>query len=361
MSDAYKEAGVDIEAGREAVERMKQHVARTMRPEVLTGLGAFGSLFHFDKDLFDEPVLVSGTDGVGTKLKVAFLLDKHDTIGVDCVAMVVNDIAAQGAEPLFFLDYFATGKLDPSVAEKVVSGIADGCELAGCALVGGETAEMPDLYSAGEYDLAGFAVGVVDRAKMIDGSVTRAGDVILGLASSGLHSNGFSLVRKLLFADRGWDATTKLRGLDGWKNSWADEATIIGELLLTPTRIYVPAVKVLQSSTVQIRGLAHITGGGLDENLPRTLGPNLCAEVERGSWDMPPIFRWLADLGDLTEDDLIKTFNCGIGMAVVVREEDVEAATEILEESGETVFQIGRVQSGEEGFRLSGAQNLVED
>ncbi len=362
MSDAYKEAGVDIEAGRKAVERMKSHGARTMRPEVLTGLGAFGSLFRFDAERYEEPVLVSGTDGVGTKLKVAFALDKHDTIGVDCVAMVVNDIAAQGAEPLFFLDYFATGKLDPGVAEQVVSGIADGCQLAGCALVGGETAEMPDMYADGEYDIAGFAVGVVDRAKMIDGSRTRAGDVILGLASSGLHSNGFSLVRKLLFTDRETDIGAELREIQGWRGGRDDGggSSTVGELLLTPTRIYIAAVNALQSSSIEVRGLAHITGGGLDENLPRTLGSGLCAEVSRGSWEVPAVFRWLAGLGNLSEDDLIQTFNCGIGMCVIVGEEDVDEATKILEEVGETVVPIGLVQPGDVGFRLVGEEPLFE-
>ena len=366
MSDAYREAGVDVEAGRRAVERMKDHVARTMRPEVIGGLGGFGSLFRFDSDRFDEPILVSGTDGVGTKLKIAFRTGRHDTIGVDCVAMVVNDIAAQGAEPLFFLDYFSTGKLDPGVAESVVSGIADGCVQAGCALVGGETAEMPDMYSEGEYDLAGFAVGVVDKGQMLDSTKAEAGDVILGLGSHGIHSNGFSLVRKLLFADRGWTVDDRLEDLEGWQGEVEsprpegfENPETLGELLLTPTRIYVAAMAALREAQIDLRGVAHITGGGFDENLPRMLSDGLQARIERGSWPVSTVFKWLAQLGDLTEEDLIKTFNCGIGFALVVRDEDKQKAIDALIDAGESVFEIGAVVADDEPFALVGEGSLV--
>ena len=362
MSDAYREAGVDVEVGREAVKLIKGHVARTMRPEVLSSLGSFGSLFRFPGERFEEPILVSGTDGVGTKLKVAFATGKHDTIGIDCVAMVVNDIAAQGAEPLFFLDYFATGKLDPGVMEEVVKGIAEGCVQAGCALVGGETAEMPDMYAPGEYDLAGFAVGVVDRKKMLDGTAARAGDLILGVPSSGIHSNGFSLVRKLLFADRGWSVEEKLVELEGWaeaveasgEGSALREERTLGELLLEPTRIYVPVLEALKNSEIEIRGLAHITGGGLEENLPRAVGPGLGIEVERGSWRVPVVFRWLQKLGGLREADMIGTFNCGIGMAVIVAPEEAERVLQVLREADEEVSIVGRVVESGEEFRLVG-------
>lgn len=341
MSDAYKKAGVDIEAGYEAVERMKSHAARTWRAEVLSGLGGFGSLFRFDGGRFEEPVLVSGTDGVGTKLMIAFVMDRHDTIGVDCVAMVVNDIAALGAEPLFFLDYIATGKLDPQVAELIVKGIADGCEQAGCALVGGETAEMPGFYKPEQYDLAGFGVGVVERSKMVDGTKARVGDVVLGLSSSGLHSNGFSLVRRLLFEERGWDVSTPLQDLEGWDG---EEPETLGELLLTPTKIYVRALQSLRDVGVELRGIAHITGGGFEENLPRMISEDFMIQIERGSWEVPPVFKWLKKVGNLSEEELLSTFNCGVGMALIVDEGDVDEVMGLLERAGESVAKIGWVE-----------------
>lgn len=337
VSEAYKQAGVNIAAGNEAVERMKRHVARTARPEVIGGLGGFGGLFAMDREKYQEPVLVSGTDGVGTKLKVAFAADKHDTVGIDCVAMCVNDIVVQGAEPLFFLDYLAIGALDPAKAEQIVAGVAEGCVQAGCALIGGETAEMPSMYQDGEYDIAGFTVGVVDRAKMIDGSGIRAGDAILGLASSGVHSNGFSLVRKLLLDSGKYGVGDKPAALGG---------PTLGEALLAPTRIYVkPVLKLLES--VQVRGMAHITGGGFIENIPRVLPSNVNAHIRLGSWPMPPIFGLLREEGALTHDDCYRTFNMGIGYVIVVSADEREAALQALREAGETPYEIGVVTPGE--------------
>jgi len=318
-----------MEAGDALVEQIKPFAKRTMRPEVMGGIGGFGSLFEMPKK-FKNPVLVSGTDGVGTKLKLAFQLDKHDTVGIDLVAMSVNDILVQGAEPLFFLDYFACGKLEVSTAAQVIKGIAQGCEQAGCALVGGETAEMPGMYPAGEYDLAGFAVGAVDRDAIIDGSTIAAGDVVLGLASSGAHSNGYSLIRKLIDKS-GIDMSADFHGRP------------FRDVVMAPTRIYVkPLLKLL--SAVKVKGMAHITGGGITENVPRVLPAGLTAEVKKGSWQMPPLFGWLQAQGNVTDDEMYRTFNCGIGMVVIVAAEDAEAAQKLLAAEGEQVAVIGTIR-----------------
>lgn len=346
MSEAYKKAGVDIAAGNEAVERMKKHVQRTMRPGVLSGLGGFGALFGIDKDKYEEPVLVSGTDGVGTKLKLAFALDRHDTIGVDAVAMCVNDIVVQGAEPLFFLDYLACDSVVPEKIEAIVKGISDGCEQAGCALIGGETAEMPGMYSAGEYDIAGFSVGIVDRAKIIDGSTIVPGDVVLGLASSGLHSNGFSLVRRVLLDDKGYSLTGTVDGLNG---------QLLGDVLLEPTRIYVKAVLELLRS-VEIKGMAHITGGGFIENIPRMLPEGVNVDIDYGAWPLPPIFEILKRDGGLSWDDLFRTFNMGIGMVLVVPQEQAAQAIEIATGLGEQAYAIGRVTEGQRIVTFNGLE-----
>lgn len=336
MSDAYKQAGVDIAAGNEAVERMKKHVQTTMRPEVLTGLGGFGGLFSLDAQKYRDPVLVSGTDGVGTKLMIAFAMDRHDTIGIDAVAMCVNDIVVQGAEPLFFLDYLACGKLIPEKAEAIVKGIAEGCRQAGCALIGGETAEMPGMYKDGEYDIAGFAVGIAERSKLIDGSKVRPGDVVLGLASSGIHSNGYSLVRKILLEQAGLSLDQHVDAL-GAK---------LGDVLLEPTRIYVRSVLALIES-VEVKALSHITGGGFVENIPRMLPADVNVDIERGSWPVPPIFSLLRDEGKLTEYDLYRTFNMGIGMVVIVSAEQADEAVRTAEANGESVYRIGTVVEGD--------------
>ena len=338
MSEAYKQAGVNIAAGNEAVERMKRHVARTTRPEVLGGLGGFGGMFALGAGKYKEPVLVSGTDGVGTKLKVAFAAGKHDTVGIDCVAMCVNDIVVQGAEPLFFLDYLAVGKLDPGQAESIVAGVAEGCVQAGCALIGGETAEMPGMYGEGEYDIAGFAVGVVEKANIIDGSAIRPGDAVLGLASSGVHSNGFSLVRRLLLDSGKYRVGDVLPELGG--------GATLGEMLLAPTRIYVkPVLRLLES--VAVRGMAHITGGGFIENIPRVLPRGVNARIRLGSWPVPPIFRLLRAEGALTHDDCYRTFNMGIGYVIVVPAEEKEKALAVLAEAGEAAYEIGVIEEGE--------------
>ena len=325
----YKDAGVDIDAGNELVDRIKPLVAKTMRREVLTGLGGFGGLFALDQDKYREPVLVSGTDGVGTKLKLAQMLNTHDTIGIDLVAMCVNDVLVQGAEPLFFLDYFASGKLDVEVAASVIGGIADGCAQAGAALIGGETAEMPDMYAAGEYDLAGFCVGVVERQSIIDGSDITAGDAIIGIASSGPHSNGYSLIRKVL-------EQAENQNIDG---SPAEQ------LLLTPTRIYVRAVLDLIGK-VPVKGLAHITGGGISENLPRILAADIHAQVELRSWRMGPMFDWLAITGRITPKEMRRTFNCGVGMCLVVAPHLVDQVIEVLAGNGESAWRMGTVMAG---------------
>jgi phosphoribosylformylglycinamidine cyclo-ligase len=331
-SISYRDAGVDIDAGDALVENIKPLAKRTMRPEVLGGIGGFGALFEISKK-FKEPVLVSGTDGVGTKLKLAFHMNKHDTIGIDLVAMSVNDILVQGAEPLFFLDYFACGKLDVATATDVVKGIARGCELSGCALIGGETAEMPGMYPAGEYDLAGFAVGAVEKSKIITGKTIVPGDAVLGLASSGAHSNGYSLIRKLIEVS-GVDLNSDFHG------------RTLGETILEPTRIYVKSMLKLME-TLPVKGMAHITGGGLLENIPRILADDLTAIVEKDAWSMPPLFKWLQETGNVEEREMHRTFNCGIGMAVVVAAMDAERATQILREAGETVYALGRIERRE--------------
>ncbi|KEO81544.1 phosphoribosylformylglycinamidine cyclo-ligase [Tumebacillus flagellatus] len=343
MSELYKAAGVDIDAGNEAVRRMKSHVARTMRPEVATMLGGFGGGFHLDVSKYQNPVLVSGTDGVGTKLKLAFAMDRHDTIGIDAVAMCVNDIIVMGAEPLFFLDYFATGKVEPGVIEDVVKGIADGCELSGCALIGGETAEMPGMYQAGEYDIAGFTVGVVDREKMIDPANVRVGDTLIGLASSGIHSNGYSLVRKLFFTDGGFELG----------HVFPEIGRALGEELLTPTRIYVKTVLNLLSR-FDIRAMAHITGGGFLENIPRVLPDGVAAEIELGSWPVLPVFDVMKRLGNIGDTDLYRTFNMGIGMVLVVPAEQADAVVAAAKELGEGAYVIGSIVEGAQDVRLKG-------
>jgi phosphoribosylformylglycinamidine cyclo-ligase len=326
---SYRAAGVDIDAGDALVEAIKPYARRTMRPEVLAGIGGFGALFEISKK-YREPVLVSGTDGVGTKLKLAFRLDRHDTVGIDLVAMSVNDILVQGAEPLFFLDYFACGKLDVARATDVVKGIARGCELAGCALIGGETAEMPGMYPEGEYDLAGFAVGVVEKAAIIDGRSIRAGDAVIGLASSGAHSNGYSLVRTIL------DRARPDLGADFHGRPLAD-------VLIEPTRIYVKPLLALMRA-LPVKGLAHITGGGLVENVPRVLPENLAAVLEARAWPRPPLFDWLQREGNVADAEMHRVFNCGIGMVLIVAPEHADAALQQLRESGEASYRIGVIQ-----------------
>jgi phosphoribosylformylglycinamidine cyclo-ligase len=325
----YRDAGVDIDAGNSLVERIKPMVAATHRSEVLAGLGGFGGLFALQPGKYREPVLVSGTDGVGTKLKLAQELGVHDTIGIDLVAMCVNDVLVQGAEPLFFLDYFACGNLDVDVASQVVAGIAEGCLQAGAALIGGETAEMPDMYPAGEYDLAGFCVGVIERDALIDGSNIASGDVIIGIGSSGPHSNGYSLIRKVLERD--------------------PDATIAGQsvatALLSPTRIYVkPVLAMMEKLTV--KGLAHITGGGLTENIPRILHGECHAQVDVNSWQRGPVFDWLASAGGIEQPEMRRTFNCGVGMIAVVDPADLDAAVDILQSHGETAWRLGQIAAG---------------
>lgn len=346
MSEAYKNAGVDIAAGNEAVERMKKHVKRTFRPEVMTDLGGFGALFGLNKDKYEEPVLVSGTDGVGTKLKIAFAMDKHDTIGIDAVAMCVNDIVVQGAEPLFFLDYLACDKVIPTKIEAIVAGIAEGCSQSGCALIGGETAEMPGMYSEGEYDIAGFTVGVVDKSKIINGSTIAPGDTVIGLASSGVHSNGFSLVRKLLLEQCGYDLQDKLDELDG---------KVLGDVLLEPTRLYVKPVLALLEE-VKVKGMAHITGGGFIENIPRVLPEGVNVDVEYGTWPILPIFSLMQQKGNVSWRDMFTTFNMGIGLVIVVAEEDKEAALGALRAAGEEPYVIGKVTAGSKEVTFTGVE-----
>jgi len=325
----YRDAGVDIDAGDQLVENIKPHAKRTLRPGVLAGIGGFGALFEVPKK-YREPVLVSGTDGVGTKLKLAFELQRHDTIGIDLVAMSVNDILTLGAEPLFFLDYYACGKLDVATATQVVKGIAAGCEKAGCALIGGETAEMPGMYTPGEYDLAGFAVGAVEKSRIIDGKTISEGDVVLGLASDGAHSNGYSLVRKIIAA-RNADLSAQLEGKP------------LADWILAPTRIYVkPVLHLLEQMTV--KGLAHITGGGLVDNVPRVLGDGLTAEIKRESWPRTPLFTWLQEQGKVSDAEMHRVFNCGIGMVLVVDKRDADRACSLLRDAGETVWRIGWVR-----------------
>jgi phosphoribosylformylglycinamidine cyclo-ligase len=329
----YRDAGVDIDAGDQLVENIKPFAKKTLRKGVLAGIGGFGALFEIARERYREPVLVAGTDGVGTKLKLAFELNRHATIGIDLVAMSVNDILTHGAEPLFFLDYYACGKLDVATATEVVKGIAAGCEEAGCALIGGETAEMPGMYPGGEYDLAGFAVGVVEKSRIIDGSAIAEGDAVLGLASSGAHSNGYSLIRKII-AVKGVNLSARFHGRP------------LSEAILEPTRIYVkPVLKLVQSVTV--KGLAHITGGGLVENVPRVLPERLAARLERAAWTVPPLFTWLKDEGNVADAELYRVFNCGIGMVVVVAAAEADAALKVLKAAGETAWRIGRIERRE--------------
>ncbi|MBV8666538.1 MAG: phosphoribosylformylglycinamidine cyclo-ligase [Burkholderiaceae bacterium] len=329
VSLSYRDAGVDIDAGDALVEAIKPFAKRTAREGVLAGIGGFGALFEVSKK-YKEPVLVSGTDGVGTKLKLAFHLNKHDTVGIDLVAMSVNDILVQGAEPLFFLDYFACGKLDVPTATDVIKGIAAGCEMAGCALIGGETAEMPSMYPDGEYDLAGFAVGAVEKAKIVDGRKIVPGDVVLGLASSGIHSNGYSLVRKIIEVAQP-DLNADFHGRK------------LADVLIEPTRIYVKPLLALMAS-LEVKGMVHITGGGLVENIPRVLQPNLTAVLQRDAWTMPPLFGWLQQHGGVADAEMHRVFNCGIGMTVIVAKENADAAMAQLRAAGETVYRIGEIR-----------------
>ncbi|MEJ1298132.1 MAG: phosphoribosylformylglycinamidine cyclo-ligase [Candidatus Sedimenticola sp. (ex Thyasira tokunagai)] len=330
---SYRDAGVDIDAGNSLVERIKPIVKATFRPGVMTGLGGFGALFELPLDRYKEPVLVSGTDGVGTKLKLALELEKHDTIGIDLVAMCVNDIIVTGAEPLFFLDYYATGKLDVDIATDVVKGIAEGCKQSGAALTGGETAEMPGMYGAGDYDLAGFSVGIVEKSRIIEPGRVRSGDLLLGLASSGPHSNGYSLVRKILEVS------------DADLNQMMGEQTL-GEALLAPTRIYVKSLLALHNA-LNIHALAHITGGGLLENIPRVLPTGTKAVIDGNSWELPPVFRWLQEQGNVIDSEMMRTFNCGVGMVVCIAAEEADKAMALLREQGETVWQLGRIEATE--------------
>jgi phosphoribosylformylglycinamidine cyclo-ligase len=334
VSLSYRDAGVDIDAGDALVEAIKPLAKRTMREGVLGGIGGFGGLFEISKK-FKEPVLVSGTDGVGTKLRLAFELNRHDTVGIDLVAMSVNDILVQGAEPLFFLDYFACGKLDVATATAVVKGIALGCEQSGCALLGGETAEMPGMYPDGEYDLAGFAVGAVEKSQIIDGSKIVPGDVVLGLASSGIHSNGYSLVRKIIDVAKP-DLEADFHGRK------------LSDVLMAPTRLYVKPLLALMAS-MEVKGLVHITGGGLVENIPRVLQDNLTAVLDSKSWTMPPLFQWLQQHGGVADAEMHRVFNCGIGMTVIVSKENADAAMAQLQAAGETVYRIGAIRAREEG------------
>jgi phosphoribosylformylglycinamidine cyclo-ligase (EC 6.3.3.1) len=332
---SYRDAGVDIDAGDELVERIKPFARKTLREGVLGGIGGFGALFEVPKR-YREPVLVSGTDGVGTKLKLAFQLRRHDTIGIDLVAMSVNDILVQGAEPLFFLDYLACGKLDVGTAARVIKGIAEGCELAGCALIGGETAEMPGMYPEGEYDLAGFAVGVVEKSAVIDGATIVPGDVLLGLPSSGAHSNGYSLLRKIV-ARSGADLAAPFDG----ERTLADAA-------MAPTRIYVKPLLALMQA-LPVKGMAHITGGGLTGNVPRILPENVRAEIAQAAWQRPKLFDWLQHEGGVSDDEMHRVFNCGIGMVVVVARENASQAVRILNDAGEPALVIGSIKARNEG------------
>ena len=332
MENTYKSAGVDVEEGQKAVRLMKEAVKETFNDQVLTGLGGFGGLFQPDLRGMKEPVLVSGTDGVGTKLKIAFMTDRHDTIGQDCVAMCVNDILCQGAKPLFFLDYLATGKLEAEKANTIVTGIAKACKESGAALIGGETAEMPGFYSEGEYDLAGFVVGIVDKEKIITGDKVKKGDLLLGLSSSGIHSNGFSLVRKVLLEDGKLDLNEYHEGLGG----------IVGEVLLTPTRLYGNAVTALLDQ-VEIHGISHITGGGFYENIPRMLPEDLGVELDREAIQVPRVFQVIQEMGRIDEKEMFSTFNMGVGMVIALDEKEAEKALKLLPEMGEEAYVFGRV------------------
>lgn len=338
----YKKAGVDIEAGYKAVELMKKHIGQTMRSEVLTNIGGFSGAFSLAsfKDM-EEPTLVSGTDGVGTKLKLAFILDKHDTIGIDCVAMCVNDIACAGGEPLFFLDYIACGKNEPEKIATIVSGVANGCVQSNAALIGGETAEMPGFYPVDEYDLAGFAVGIVDKKKLITGQNLKDGDVLIGIASSGIHSNGYSLVRKVFNMNR-----------DALETYYESLGATLGETLLTPTKIYVKALRSLKDGGVTVKACSHITGGGFYENIPRMLPEGVRAFVKKNSYPIPPIFEMLAKDGDIAEQMMYNTYNMGLGMMVAVDPTQVDEAIRLIEAAGEKAYVVGEVKSGDKGVTV---------
>lgn len=339
----YKNAGVDIEAGYKAVELMKEHIAGTMRSEVLTDIGGFSGAFSMEAfKTMEQPTLVSGTDGVGTKLKVAFEMDRHDTVGIDCVAMCVNDIACAGGEPLFFLDYIACGKNEPEKIASIVSGVANGCKQSGAALIGGETAEMPGFYPVDEYDLAGFAVGVVDRKNMITGKTIAKGDVLVGIASSGIHSNGYSLVRKVF--------EIKKESLDKTYESLGGKS--LGETLLTPTVIYVKALRTIKEGGVTIKGCSHITGGGFYENIPRMLPENAHANIKVGSYEIPPIFDMLAKEGNISKEMMYNTYNMGIGMLLAVDAADADKTVALAEQAGEKAYIIGEISEGEKGISL---------
>ncbi|MFZ7143570.1 phosphoribosylformylglycinamidine cyclo-ligase [Avibacterium avium] len=335
QSLSYKDAGVDINAGNALVEKIKADVKRTTRPEVIGGLGGFGALCALPSK-YKEPILVSGTDGVGTKLRLAIDLNKHDTIGIDLVAMCVNDLVVQGAEPLFFLDYYATGKLDVDVAANVIKGIANGCEQAGCALVGGETAEMPGMYHQGDYDLAGFCVGVVEKSEIIDGSQVKVGDALIALGSSGAHSNGYSLIRKVIERSGIDPASAELDG-----KPFADQ-------VLAPTKIYVKSILQLIKQ-VPVHAISHLTGGGFWENIPRVLPHNVKAVIDESSWQWPAIFNWLQEQGNIDRYEMYRTFNCGVGMIIALPEDQVETALALLQQAGENAWQIGRIESASEG------------
>ena len=338
----YKNAGVDIEAGYKSVELMKKHIQQTMRPEVLTNIGGFSGAFSMEKfkDM-EKPTLVSGTDGVGTKLKLAFILDKHDTIGIDCVAMCVNDIACAGGEPLFFLDYIACGKNEPEKIATIVSGVAEGCKQSGAALIGGETAEMPGFYPVDEYDLAGFAVGVVDEKDLITGKELKDGDVLIGMASSGVHSNGFSLVRKVFDMKE-----------EALKREYDSLGCSLGEALLAPTKIYVKALRTIKESGVKIKACSHITGGGFYENIPRMLCDGMHAVVKKDSYPIPPIFKMLAVDGDIEETMMYNTFNMGLGMILAVDKENVDKTLEAIKAAGEDGYVVGHIEAGHKGVPL---------
>ena len=338
----YKNAGVDIEAGYKSVELMKEHIKQTMRPEVLTNIGGFSGAFSMEKfKEMEKPTLVSGTDGVGTKLKLAFILDKHDTVGIDCVAMCVNDIACAGGEPLFFLDYIACGKNVPEKIATIVSGVSEGCKQSDAALIGGETAEMPGFYPEDEYDLAGFAVGVVDEKDLITGKELKDGDVLIGIASSGVHSNGFSLVRKVFKMDK-----------DTLDTYHEELGTTLGEALIAPTKIYVKALRGIKESGVKIKGCSHITGGGFYENIPRMLCDGVRAVVEKDSYPVPPIFRMLAREGEIAEEMMYNTYNMGLGMIVAVDKDDVEKTVAAIKAAGEDAYVVGHIEAGEKGVTL---------
>ena len=338
----YKTSGVDIEAGYKSVELMKKYVQGTMRPEVLTGLGGFSGAFSMESfKTMEKPTLVSGTDGVGTKLKLAFVMDKHDTVGIDCVAMCVNDIACAGGEPLFFLDYIACGKNFPEKIATIVSGVAEGCKQSGAALIGGETAEMPGFYPEDEYDLAGFAVGIVDEKKLITGQDIKPGDVLIGIASSGVHSNGFSLVRKV------FDITE-----EGLGTYYDELGTTLGEALLAPTKIYVKALRGVKEAGVTIKGCSHITGGGFYENIPRMLPDGICAEVKKDSYPVLPIFKLMQKKGQIEEKIMYNTYNMGLGMVLAVEEKDVQTAIAAIEAAGEKAYVVGHTAAGEKGVVL---------